>query len=148
MEFEIKGQQYRAAKLNVFEQLKISRKLLPLLSGLLSEISVIRQLKSGQISIEDAIKTALPAIAQALSAISEEDSNAIIHPCLAVVSVQQGKSYAPIFNNGQLMFDDIDLMSMLEIVARVVGDSLGNFLGELQEKIPEAPAVAPVQPAE
>ncbi|WP_439040337.1 phage tail assembly chaperone [Serratia bockelmannii] len=148
MEFEIKGQQYRAAKLNVFEQLKISRKLLPLLSGLLSEISVIRQLKSGQISIEDAIKTALPAIAQALSDISEDDSNAIIHPCLAVVSVQQGKSYAPIFNNGQLMFDDIDLMKMLEIVARVVGDSLGNFLGELQEKIPEAPAVAPVQPAE
>lgn len=148
MEFEIKGQQYRAAKLNVFEQLKISRKLLPLLSGLLSEISVIRQLKTGQISIEDAIKTALPAIAQALSDISEDDSNAIIHPCLAVVSVQQGKSYAPIFNNGQLMFDDIDLMSMLEIVARVVGDSLGNFLGELQEKIPEAPAVAPAQPAE
>ena len=27
----------------------------------------------------------------------------------------------PIFSNGQLMFDDIDLMSMFEIVARVVG---------------------------
>ncbi|WP_193169139.1 phage tail assembly chaperone [Serratia marcescens] len=148
MEFEIKGQQYRAAKLNVFEQLKISRKLLPLLSGLLSEISVIRQLKSGQISIDEAIKTALPAIAQALSDISEDDSNAIIHPCLAVVVIKQGKGYAPIFSNGQLMFDDIDLMSMLEIVARVVGDSLGNFLGELQEKIPETSPVTPAPPAE
>ncbi|HEJ6970354.1 TPA: hypothetical protein SMF36_000303 [Serratia marcescens] len=148
MEFEIKGQQYRAAKLNVFEQLKISRKLLPLLSGLLSEISVIRQLKSGQISIDEAIKTALPAIAQALSDISEDDSNAIIHPCLAVVVIKQRKGYAPIFSNGQLMFDDIDLMSMLEIVARVVGDSLGNFLGELQEKIPETSPVTPAPPAE
>lgn len=148
MEFEIKGQEYRAAKLNVFEQLKISRKLLPLLSGLLTEISVIRQLKSGQISIDEAIKTALPAIAQALSDISEDDSNAIIHPCLAVVVIKQGKSYVPIFSNGQLMFDDIDLMSMLEIVVRVVGDSLGNFLGELQEKIPEASPAHPAPPAE
>lgn len=139
MEFEIKGQQYRAAKLSVFEQLKVSRKLLPLLSGLLSEISVIRQLKAGQISMDEAIKTALPAVAQTLSDISEEDSNAVIHPCLAVVVIKQGKSHVPIFSNGQLMFDDIDLMSMLEIVVRVVGDSLGNFLGELQEKLPVTP---------
>ncbi|HGY5831951.1 TPA: phage tail assembly chaperone, partial [Klebsiella michiganensis] len=29
MEFEIKGINYRAAKLDVFQQLKVSRKLLP-----------------------------------------------------------------------------------------------------------------------
>ena len=28
----------------------------------------------------------------------------------------------------QLMFDDIDLLTMLQLVARVVADSLGNFL--------------------
>ena len=38
-----------------------------------------------------------------------------------MVVIKQGKGYAPIFSNGQLMFDDIDLMSMREIVARVVG---------------------------
>lgn len=81
MEFEIKGQKYRAAKLNVFEQLKVSRKLLPLLSGLLGEIKVLRQLKTGQISIEDALKVALPVIAQTLADVSDDDSNAIIHPC-------------------------------------------------------------------
>ncbi|ERK09967.1 putative bacteriophage protein [Serratia fonticola AU-AP2C] len=142
MEFEINNQQYRATKLNVFDQLKVSRKLLPVLSGLLGEIKVIKQLKTGQITIEDALKTALPAVAQTLSDLSEEDSNAIIHPCLSVVLRQQGNTYAPIFSNGQLMFDDIDLMGMLQIVARVVGDSLGNFLGELQEKAQEAPPAA------
>ncbi|MCP5978775.1 phage tail assembly chaperone, partial [Klebsiella variicola] len=30
-----------------------------------------------------------------------------------------------------LMFDDIDLFTMLQLVARVVADSLGNFLKEL-----------------
>jgi hypothetical protein len=134
MEFELKGQQYRAAKLNVFEQLKVSRKLLPVLSGLLGEMRVIKQLKDGEITIDEAIKTALPTIAQKVSDMKEEDSNAIIHPCLAVVMRKQGSSYVSIFGNGQLMFDDIDLMDMLQIVARVVGDSLGNFLRGLQEK--------------
>lgn len=134
MEFEIKGQKYRSNKLGVFEQLKVSRKLLPVLSGLLGEMKVLKQLKTGQITIEDALKTALPVIAQTLSDMSEEDCNAIIHPCLAVVLRQQGTGCVAIFANGQLMFDDIDLMGMLHIAAMVVGDSLGNFLGELQEK--------------
>ncbi|WP_237159155.1 phage tail assembly chaperone [Serratia marcescens] len=133
MEFEIKGQKYRTAKLNVFEQLKVSRKLLPLLSGLLGEIKVLRQLKTGQISIEDALKVALPVIAQTLADVSDDDSNAIIHPCLAVVSRQNGTVYTSIFTSGQLMFDDIDMMDMLQIVARVVGDSLGNFLPALPD---------------
>ncbi|PVZ79515.1 hypothetical protein C9426_33240 [Serratia sp. S1B] len=141
MEFEINGQQYRANKLNVFDQLRVSRKLLPVLSGLLGELKVLKQLKSGQITLDDAFKTALPAIAQTLADLSDEDSNAIIHPCLSVVLRQQGSNYVAIFNNGQLMFDDIDLMSMLQIVARVVGDSLGNFWGGLQEK--QAQEVAP-----
>lgn len=31
------------------------------------------------------------------------------------------------FDQGALMFDDIDLFTMLQLVARVVADSLGNF---------------------
>ncbi|MBC3230756.1 phage tail assembly chaperone [Serratia fonticola] len=143
MEFEIKGHKYRSNKLNTFEQLKVSRKLLPVLSGLLGEIKVFKQLQSGQITIEDAIKTALPTIAQTLSDMSEEDSNAILHPCLAVVLRQQGTGYVAIFANGQLMFDDIGLMEMLQITARVVADSLGNFLDGLHEKgTGEEPPVA------
>ncbi len=34
----------------------------------------------------------------------------------------------PVFTQGELMFDDIDLLVMLHLVARVVADSLGNFL--------------------
>jgi hypothetical protein len=72
-------------------------------------------------------------IAQTLADVSDDDSNAIIHPCLAVVSRQNGTVYTSIFTSGQLMFDDIDMMDMLQIVARVVGDSLGNFLPALPD---------------
>ncbi|CNI53679.1 phage tail assembly chaperone [Yersinia pekkanenii] len=128
MEFTIKDIEYRAQKLDVFAQLKVSRKLLPLLAG------ILKDLRSGTVTIE----TALPGIAQSLSDISEEDLNAIIHPCLAMVSRKHGKTYNPIFTGGALMFDDIDLMAMLQIVGRVVGDSMGNFLRELQGSEPVA----------
>ena len=73
----------------------------------------------------------IPKIADTMSALSEEDTNAIIFPCLAVISRQHGKGWTPVCSQGELMFDDIDLFSMLQMVGRVVGDSLGNFLPEL-----------------
>ncbi|BCQ40899.1 hypothetical protein ERHA54_35020 [Erwinia rhapontici] len=127
MEFELKGQQYRTAKLNVFDQLKVSRKLLPILAGMMSDFQSIKDdAQSG--NAFKALDTALPKIADALADMSDEDTNAIIFPCLSVVSRQHGKGWTPVFTQGQLMFDDIDLMVMLQMVGRVVGDSLGNFL--------------------
>ncbi len=120
MEFELKGNQYRTAKLGVFEQLKVSRKLLPVMAGVLGE------LKSGETSFE----AVLPKIAQSISDLSDEDCNAILYPCLAVASRQLNKNWLPVFDrvNKIIAFDDLDLMDILQIVGKVVGDSLGNFL--------------------
>jgi hypothetical protein len=139
MEFQINGQRYRVVKLGVFEQLKVSRKLLPVLAGLFSDFGAIRQLLPGAgaagVSDIDALspvlEKVLPRIADALSGLSDEDTNAIIHPCLAVVSRENGKAWTPVFTGGELMFDDIDMFIMLGLVARVVADSLGNFLRAL-----------------
>ncbi|HFG5553794.1 TPA: phage tail assembly chaperone [Salmonella enterica subsp. diarizonae serovar 61:z52:z53] len=136
MEFEVKGVKYRTAKLSVFDQLKVTRKLLPVLAGMMSDFGSIRSLLPADGKIDgakfDALKpvfeTLLPRIADELSSLSEEDTNAIIHPCLSVVSRKHMDGWTPVFNSGQLMFDDIDLLTMLQLVARVVADSLGNFL--------------------
>ena len=139
MEFQINGQSYRVARLSVFDQLKVSRKLLPVLAGLFADIGAIRKLLpvDGGAGVTDidaiapALEKVLPRIASALSGLSDEDTDAITHPCLAVVSRQQGKAWTPVFSGGVLMFDDIDLFTMLGLVARVVADSLGNFLHAL-----------------
>lgn len=127
MEFEIKGVNYRTSKLSVFDQLKVSRKLLPVLAGMLGDFQGIKAAAQGG-DVNKAIESALPKIADSLAEMSEEDTNAIIFPCLSVVARQNGKVWAPVMSQNELMFDDIDLMSMLQIVGRVVGDSLGNFL--------------------
>ncbi|CAM3714001.1 hypothetical protein BS639_17190 [Rouxiella silvae] len=133
MEFEIKDQQYRTAKLSVFDQLKVSRKLLPVLSGLLGDFHGIKAAADGG-DVYKAMETALPKIAESLASMSEEDTNAIIFPCLKVVSRKHLKSWVPVFSEDSLNFDDIELMDMLQLVARVVGDSLGNFFSGLPGK--------------
>ncbi|WP_336792482.1 phage tail assembly chaperone [Pantoea anthophila] len=133
MEFEIKGVNYRVSKLSVFDQLKVSRKLLPVLAGMLGDFQSIKTATQGG-DVYKALETALPKIADSLAEMSEEDTNAIIFPCLSVVARQNGKVWAPVMSQNELMFDDIDLMSMLQIVGRVVGDSLGNFLPAAPDK--------------
>ncbi|WP_122057432.1 phage tail assembly chaperone [Salmonella enterica] len=136
MECSVKGHDYRVAKLSVFDQLKVTRKLLPVLAGMMSDFGSIRSLLPADGKIDgakfDALKpvfeTLLPRIADELSSLTEDDTNAIIHPCLAVVSRKHMGGWTPVFNSGQLVFDDIDLLTMLQLVARGVADSLGNFL--------------------
>lgn len=140
MEFEIKGVQYRITKLSVFDQFKVSRKLLPVLSGMLSDFQAIKGLaaKGDAATIMEKV---LPKIAQSLSDLSDDDANAVIYPCLAVAQRKHHKSWVPVFADGELAFDDLDMLGMLQIVGRVVGDSLGNFLRELPAKgAEEAPA--------
>lgn len=142
MEFTIKGQDYRLAKLSVFDQLKVTRKLLPVLAGMMADFGSIRALLPGNVRLGNlenvdlgqmgpVFERVLPRIAEELSALSEEDTNAIIHPCLAVVARKHMNGWTPVFSQGVLAFDDIDLFTMLQLVARVVADSLGNFLPEL-----------------
>lgn len=130
MDFEIKGHKYRAHKLSTFEQLKVSRKLLPVVAGMLSEFTSLKE-KFDAKDTEGALQLLLPKVADAVSSLSDEDTNAILFPCLRVVSRKHMDGYAPVMTGDDLRFDDIGLMEMLSMVARVVADSLGNFLQEL-----------------
>ena len=127
MEITIKDQKYRIGKLSVFEQLKVSRKLLPVLAGLVSDFRNIQSRLSAK-DTEGALESILPKIADAVSGLSDADVDAILFPCLQVVARQHGKGWVPICQQGTMAFDDIDLFVMLQLVARVVADSLGNFL--------------------
>ncbi|WP_410376778.1 phage tail assembly chaperone [Enterobacter sp. CPE_E423] len=140
MEFQINGVNYRTAKLSVFEQLKVSRKLLPVLAGMVSEFRSVQE-KITNKDIEGAMSSILPKIAEAVSDMSDEDVNAILFPCLSVVSRDHMKGWVPVCQQGQMSFDDIDLLTMLQLVARVVADSLGNFLQGLPtSETPTPPA--------
>ncbi|OSC37499.1 phage tail assembly chaperone, partial [Klebsiella pneumoniae] len=96
MEFEIKGVNYRTAKLDVFQQLKVSRK-----PGLVSEFSTLKaQAAAGNSGA--VLESVLPKIADTLAALPDEDVNAVIYPCLSVVSRQHEKGWTKVFDQGVL----------------------------------------------
>lgn len=133
MEFTVNGVDYRATKLSVFEQLKVCRKLLPVLSSIVPDLAKLRETAAATAGDREktsqVIGTILPKIADVVAGMPDEDVNAILHPCLSVVSRQSiAKNWTPVFSNGELMFDDIDLFTMLNIAGRVAADNLGNFL--------------------
>ena len=133
MEFDINGVDYRATKLSVFDQLKVCRKLLPVLSSIVPDLALLRETAAttagDREKTSQVISTILPKIADVVAGMPEEDVNAILFPCLSVVTRKAiTGNWTPVFSNGSLMFDDIDLFTMLNIAGRVAADNLGNFL--------------------
>ena len=131
MQFELKGQQYRTTNMDVFTQFKVARKLLPVLAGMVSDLNVIKDAAGNQEKVMSAVESVLPKIAGALADMSDDSVDAIIKPCLSVVSRQNGNNWTSLTNSGQLMFDDINLPTMLQIVGKVIGENIGDFLQEL-----------------
>ena len=144
MEFDINGVDYRATKLSVFDQLKVCRKLLPVLSSIVPDLALLRETAAATAGDREktsqVISTILPKIADVVAGMPEEDVNAILFPCLSVVTRKTtAGNWAQVFRDGSLMFDDIDLFTMLNIAGRVAADNLGNFLPETPTSVTAAP---------
>jgi hypothetical protein len=123
-------------------QFKLAAKLSPLLPKLLPAFSMLggdaddepKSEVSGDDKKFDAadfatFATALQPAADALAAMPDADQDVVLAICLGSVELQQGKSWAPIWNKqiNDLQFQDIELPLMLQLVWTVIGDSLGSF---------------------
>ncbi|MBY4847823.1 MULTISPECIES: phage tail assembly chaperone [Serratia] len=135
MEFEIKGQQYRAAKLDAFAQQDVAIALAPVLSGLIPLLKDVmagngKSLQEDKNRLFDEI---IPLVVKAIGQLSREGRAEINHACLSVVTRQQGKTWSKIYEPSQraMMFDDLNGLDLVKIVGNVVRDSLGDFFPAL-----------------
>lgn len=125
---EINGQTYRINKLNALAQFHITRRLSPLLATVGTSLAGLQLgLKAGALDFV----AILDPMTEILAKMPEDDANYIIFTCLDKVARQVGERYAPVATNGQLMFEDIEMPFMLQLVFEVIKDSLGNFIGGL-----------------
>lgn len=121
----INGQEYRLGKLGALPQFHISRRLSPMLAA--TGTSLVG-LKLGMDTEVSEFARILEPVTEIIAKMPEDDVNYILFTCLNVVSRKQGEQWAPITRNGQLMFEDIDMPAMLQIVFGVIKINLGNFL--------------------
>ena len=62
---------------------------------------------------------------------TDKEAESTLCKLLQGVSVMQGKVATPLVKNGAIMFDDIDLITLVELAQMVLELNLGNFMGRL-----------------
>jgi hypothetical protein len=148
----VNGSTYRIHKMDVLRQFHVARRLAPVLGG------VIEALKAGGLDPARMMSGAKPdvdpfamvePIGKVLAQISDEDSEYIIGVCLSCVARAQagGTGYAPVWvPKGGLMFADMQLPEMLQLVWKVLESNLAGFFsgqGSTSSGSPQATKPSP-----
>lgn len=122
---EVNGHTYAVGKLNALTQFHVSRRLAPMLAAM--GIS-LQSLQTGMNSSMEDFLPVLGPITDMMAKMPDEDVNYIIFTCLAVVSRQSGEKFGPITQGQNIMYEDIDMPTMLRLVVEVVKENLGTFM--------------------
>jgi hypothetical protein len=142
MEFEVNGRNYRSAKMDAMTQFNVIRRLAPVMGPLAQFVKEGAKVAkpNGEIlnpgempSREDAIDLAMPLV-KAIAELPEETTDYIISTCMRLVKRDegQGRGWAKIWNDQahRPQMEDIDMVTMLQIVVSVLGGSFGPFFPE------------------
>lgn len=124
MEATINGAAYRVTKMDPFRQFHVIRRMGPLFP------SITGFLKSAEGDGDKLL--AAGYIAAALGRLSDPDATFILNACLATCARKQGTVWAAITDaQGSLMFDDINMPTMLELAWEVLKENYGAFIPDL-----------------
>lgn len=147
-EFEINGIPYKSTKLNAKDQWHITRRLLPVLTGIRPLAIAWAQAEIAKNEAEKAetpeakakalaqevefAKTReemLKGLAESLKQLSDEDSDFIIDLCMSKTMRNPGTGWVAIWNKaaGREMFPDIDMGLMLTVVGTIIQGEMANF---------------------
>ena len=150
-EIQVGQHNYVIGKLDAFAQFHVSRRIAPVIPTILPLLqefhkpavqSALEKAKSNEsvdFSELSGLGPALLPFADALAQMSDENSEYVIKTCLSVVKRVTSGGSSAVARNNVIMFDDIDLGSMLPLVIAVLRGSLGNFIrGLLTKEIQEA----------
>jgi hypothetical protein len=129
-EVELAEHTYRVGRLNAIQQWEIFRRLGPVLPMLSAEMD-------GSVAATPGARWIMSAVAGFLSQLKQEDADYILHAALAVVERfdpqnQRWFRVASMNGTGGLMYQDIELLTMLELMDRALQENMGSFFAQLR----------------
>jgi hypothetical protein len=143
VEFSIKDQKYSTSKMDVFKQAQVMRKLLPIVASLTGLAKMRPQ--PGQPLDAEMLKESFEPIANALASLSDEHFQYILENCVKVVKRADADRWVSIWNAqaNTLQYNDLDLMTLIQIIAQVVAENLGGFFPDALSSLPARQAKGP-----
>lgn len=129
---EINGQMYQIGRLSPRLAFHVARRLAPFLGAILPHLSyVFGKNEDGQEPSRKEFMERASVIVQPLAEIvaklENKDVDYILDTCLSVVNVRGERGFSPVFVNGTMMFQNMDIRTMLELVGEVIKVNLSAF---------------------
>lgn len=136
MEFELSGNKYIVGKLDARLQFHIIRRLAPVLSELAPA------LKNKNVGAE-----ALVPLTGAIAKLSDEDADYCLFGLLKAVNRFQGQGLGtgPVATGNTLMYNDIDVPTMLQLAWKSMSFNMSGFFAGLPSDLKEAVQTASVK---
>lgn len=138
MEFETEGRTYKVNKIDARSQFHIVRRLAPVLG------QVAPAIQGGKGGMD-----ALPALADAIAKLSDDDADYVLFGLLKVVNRKQdqGLGWGPVCTGTSIMYDDITMPTMLKLAWEAMSFNMSGFFAALPSDLKEAAQKASAQSA-
>lgn len=152
MDLKIAGKDYRTNKLNAREQFHVSRRLMPILVARLDGLRALavavgvpgaaevdaaaraeqrtpeeQATDAKSLAADEALVASFLPVANAMAKMPQADVDYVLDVCLGVCQRLEGQQFAPVMANGRLMYQDLDMAGMMQLVQAVVTENCGNF---------------------
>lgn len=126
-EIEVGGNTYRIGRIDAFKQFHIARRIAPALTAAGESVNELVGLGKSM-SDDDSLFHVLAKVSEVMARMPDDDVNYVIHTCLGVASRrQQDERYANVMRGNQLMFQDLDMPSMIQVTLAVLRENMGGF---------------------
>lgn len=138
-DFEIGAMKFKLNKIDTFKQFHIARRVGPILGDMLPIVGPIlktagnKDLSESQ-KFDEMAKLAKPLM-DGFAKLSEEDSNKILLGLLSAVEIQQATgNWAKVATENQILFQDLELPTLLMIAGRAFAYNLSGFFAGVPRK--------------
>lgn len=131
MDFSIDGIEYKAVKVDAVKQFHLARRLSPFLEAIVPLIAKVKAgvIKEGDDATFDALIEGYAPFAKMMADMPDEQADYILFGLLACVKRKQaqGLGWANISNGSALMFQDINMVQMLQCAYHALMENLADF---------------------
>jgi hypothetical protein len=132
MQFSIDGIEYQAVKVDALKQFHLARRLSPFLEAI---VPVIAKVKGGVLDADnpeasfDALLEGYAPFAKMMADMPDDQADYILFGLLACVKRKQpqGLGWANVSSGNALMFQDINVMQMLQMAYHAMTENLADF---------------------
>ncbi|HWI02394.1 MAG TPA: hypothetical protein VNT52_00950 [Acidimicrobiales bacterium] len=132
IQFEHKGAQYRADRIDAMKQFHIVRRLAPVLA----EVAAVAKADAAD---EGAVVAVVGAVGNALAGLSDADADFVLHGLLAAVSFQRdGEGWHRVSVGGAIMRADLPLPDLLFLAFKSAQANFADFFAAVPSSLKAA----------